>query len=45
LQRILRSGNLALMQNESTSYRRIERVITHIDRHRERQPDGTVSAP
>ncbi len=25
--------------NESTSYRRIERVITHIDRHHERQPD------
>jgi AraC family transcriptional regulator of adaptative response/methylated-DNA-[protein]-cysteine methyltransferase len=26
------------MQNESASYRRIERVITHIDQHRERQP-------
>jgi AraC family transcriptional regulator of adaptative response/methylated-DNA-[protein]-cysteine methyltransferase len=25
--------------NESTSYRRIERVIAHIDRHHERQPD------
>ena len=25
--------------NESTSYRRIERVISHIDRHHERQPD------
>ena len=25
--------------NESTNYRRIERVITHIDRHHERQPD------
>ncbi len=25
--------------NDSASYRRIERVITHIDRHHERQPD------
>jgi AraC family transcriptional regulator of adaptative response/methylated-DNA-[protein]-cysteine methyltransferase len=25
--------------NESASYRRIERVISHIDRHHERQPD------
>ena len=25
--------------NESANYRRIERVITHIDRHHERQPD------
>ena len=25
--------------NESTSYRRIEKVIAHIDRHHERQPD------
>ncbi len=25
--------------NESTSYRRIEKVISHIDRHHERQPD------
>jgi AraC family transcriptional regulator of adaptative response/methylated-DNA-[protein]-cysteine methyltransferase len=38
LPRILRGGNLAPMQNESANYRRIERVITHIDRHRERQP-------
>jgi AraC family transcriptional regulator of adaptative response/methylated-DNA-[protein]-cysteine methyltransferase len=31
-------GNLTPMQNESASYRRIERVITYIDRNGERQP-------
>ena len=25
--------------NESANYRRIEKVISHIDRHHERQPD------